>query len=77
MIHHSTVVVIPGLHSGTLLQQETTGSSDLMVLTRKGMDLADKTYKVKRHRIVWLLAHPVRAHGEGVGFVSSGRKGRL
>lgn len=31
-----------------------------MVLTRKGMDLADKTYKVKRQRIVWPLAHPVR-----------------
>lgn len=46
-------------------------------MTRKGMDLADKTYKVTRHRIVWLLAHPVQAHGEGVGFVSGGSKGCL
>lgn len=45
-----------------------------MVLTRKGMD---ETYKVKRQRIVWLLAHPIQAHGEGVGFVSSGSEGRL
>lgn len=65
----------PRLHSGTLLQQEGMGNPEGTVLVSKGRDLADRTYKVKRQRTVWLHVHLVEAHREGMGLVSSGSKG--
>lgn len=39
MVHHSTVVIIPDLHSGTQLQQETTGNPHGVDQEGNGQDL--------------------------------------